>query len=177
MKSQIKPLTKKTSWRMSQPWRKFVLTLHVGTSVGWLGAALGMLILTITAIVTKEPEIRRAAYTFMHINDLAMMIPLGYIAFITGILLSLGTNWGVFKYYWIVVKLVLTTFVLIFAGVFTQAWVREAITVTTEGGNIEVLGANLLVNAISFLIVFWTTTTLSTYKPWGKISDARSKAG
>lgn len=173
MKNEKTPSTGKTPWRLSQSWRKFVLTLHVGTSVGWLGAAIGMLILTITAIVTKEPEIRHAAYTFMHINDLAMMIPLGYIAFITGILLSIGTNWGLFKYYWIVVKLVLTTLILVFAGVFTQVWVRGAITVTTDGGNIGVLGVYLLVNAISFLTVFWTTTTLSTYKPWGKISDNR----
>lgn len=173
MKSEKNPSTTKPPWRMSQPWRKFVLTLHVGTSVGWLGAALAMLILTITAMVTTEPEIRHAAYTFMHINDLAMMIPLGYSAFITGILLALGTNWGLFKYYWIVVKLVLTTLILIFAGVFTQVWVREAITVTTDGGSADALGIYLLVNAISFSVVFWTTTTLSTYKPWGKISDAR----
>lgn len=173
MKNEKTSSTYNNGWRMSQHLRKFILTIHVGTSVGWLGAAIAMFVLTISAIVTHDPELRHAAYTFMHIYDLAIMIPLGYLSFITGILLSLGTNWRLFKYYWIVIKLILTTLVLIFAGVFTQTWVREAINATTNGGDSGVLGVHLLVNAIAFSIVFWSTTALSTYKPWGKITDAR----
>lgn len=174
MKNNHLSTTNRPIWRISQRLRKFFLTLHIGTSVGWLGAAIAMLVL-ITALVTEDSGLRNAAYTFMHIYDLAIMIPLGYLTFLTGIVLSLGTNWGLFKYYWIATKFVLTTAVLIFAGIFTQNWVREAITNTTGGGDIGVLGVQLVANAVAFTIVFWTTTSLSVYKPWGKIRDDRRK--
>jgi hypothetical protein len=35
--------------------------------------------------------------------------PLGCVALLTGLVLSLGTRWGLLKYYWVVIALVLTT--------------------------------------------------------------------
>lgn len=49
----------------------------------------------------------------MHIYDLAIMIPLGYLALLSGVLLSARTNWGLLKHWWIVTKLVLTVAVLV----------------------------------------------------------------
>ncbi len=99
--------------RMSRRYRKLILTLHVGTSVGWLGAAIAMTVLLVTALLTQNPDLRHSAFTFMHIYDLAIMIPLGYLALLSGVLLSARTNWGLLKHWWIVTKLVLTVAVLV----------------------------------------------------------------
>ena len=155
--------------RMSRRRRKLVLTLHVGTSVGWLGAAIAMTVLLVAGLVTRNPALRHSAFTFMHVYDLAIMIPLGYLSLITGVLLSVGTNWGLLKHWWIVTKLVLTVAVLVFAGVFTSGWVLEAVARTAEDSvaDLGTLAVQLVANVVAFNIVFWTNTTVSVFKPWG----------
>ncbi len=163
--------------RMSRRRRKLVLTLHVGTSVGWLGAAIAMTVLLVAGLVTRNPALRHSAFTFMHVYDLAIMIPLGYLALITGVLLSVGTNWGLLKHWWIVTKLVLTVAVLVFAGVFTSGWVLEAVARTAENpmADLGVLAVQLVANVAAFNVVFWTTTTISVYKPWGPTPRGKRK--
>jgi hypothetical protein len=155
--------------RMSRRRRKLVLTLHVITSVGWLGAAIAMTVLLIAGFVTSNPILRHSAFAFMHIYDLAIMIPLGYLALVTGVLLSVGTNWGLLRHWWIVTKLVLTVAVLIFAGVFTSGWVLEAVSRTAENpmADLGVLAVQLVANVAAFNVVFWTNATISVFKPWG----------
>jgi hypothetical protein len=161
--------THQSKRRMSRRRRKLVLTLHVGSSVGWLGAAIAMTVLLVAGLVTGNPALRHSAFTFMHVYDLAVMIPLGYLALITGVLLSVGTNWGLLKHWWIVVKLVLTVAVLVFAGVFTSGWVLEAVARTAEDpmADLGTLAVQLVANVVAFNVVFWTNTTVSVFKPWG----------
>ena len=163
--------------RMSRRRRKLVLTLHVGTSVGWLGAAIAMTVLLVAGLVTRNPALRHSAFTFMHVYDLAVMIPLGYLALITGALLSVGTNWGLLKHWWIVTKLVLTVAVLVFAGVFTSGWVLEGVARTAEDpmADLGVLAAQLVANVVAFNVVFWTNTTISVFKPWGPTPRGQHK--
>ena len=163
--------------RMSRRRRKFVLTLHVITSVGWLGAAIAMTVLLIAGFVTSNPALRHSAFAFMHVYDLAIMIPLGYLALVTGVLLSVGTNWGLLKHWWIVTKLVLTVAVLVFAGVFTSGWVLEAVARTAENptADLGALSVELAANFAAFNVVFWTTATISVYKPWGPTPRGKRK--
>ena len=163
--------------RMSRRRRKLVLTLHVITSVGWLGAAIAMTILLVAGLVTRNPALRHSAFTFMHVYDLAVMIPLGYLALITGVLLSVGTNWGLLKHWWIVVKLVLTVAVLVFAGVFTSGWVLEAVAITARDpmADLDMLAVQLVANVAAFNIVFWMNTTISVFKPWGPTPSGERK--
>jgi hypothetical protein len=155
--------------RMPRRRRKLVLTLHVITSVGWLGAAMAMTILLVAGLVTHNPALRHSAFAFMHVYDLAIMIPLGYLALVTGVLLSVGTNWGLLRHWWIVTKLVLTVAVLLFAGVFTSGWVLEAVARTAENpmADLGVLAVQLIANVATFNVVFWTNATISVFKPWG----------
>jgi membrane protein implicated in regulation of membrane protease activity len=113
----------------------------------------------------------------MHVYDLAIMIPLGYLALITGVLLSVGTTWGLLKHWWIVTKLVLTIAVLAFAGFFTSGWVLGAVARTAENpmADLGVLGVQLAVNFAAFNVVFWTTTIISIYKPWGPTPRGKRK--
>lgn len=45
----------------------------------------------------KDPGLRSSTYAFMHIYDLAIMIPFGFLSLLTGVFLSAGTNWGLFS--------------------------------------------------------------------------------
>jgi len=50
----------------------------------------------------------RAAYLATELTTWFVIVPLAFAALITGIVQSLGTTWGLFRHYWVVVKFVLT---------------------------------------------------------------------
>jgi hypothetical protein len=88
--------------------RKFALTSHVTSSVGWLGAVGAFLALAIAGVTSQNAQTVRAAYLAMHMTTWFVIVPLCLAALLTGIVQSLGTTWGLFRHYWIVTKLVLT---------------------------------------------------------------------
>ena len=94
----------------SSPLRKFLLTVHVIVSVGWLGAIAAYIALNVPAVASTDPQSVRAAYLMMEPVALYGIVPLSLASLLTGIVQSLGTPWGLFRHYWVVVSLVLTVF-------------------------------------------------------------------
>jgi hypothetical protein len=93
---------------MSLRLRRFTLTAHVTSSVGWLGAVVAYLALPITALNSTDPGTIQAAYIAMELLGWYVIVPFSLAALATGLVQSLGTEWGLFKYYWVVAKLGLT---------------------------------------------------------------------
>lgn len=87
--------------------RKVVLTVHVISAVGWIGAACAYLSLTVAALTSESDDTVRAAFLAMELVYFAL-IPLAATALVTGVAQALGTNWGLLRHYWIVAKLLLT---------------------------------------------------------------------
>ena len=94
---------------MNQALRKLSLTTHIIVSVGWLGAVAAYLALAIAGLTTQEQELARAAYISMAVIGKYVIIPLGLLTLVAGIVHALGTSWGLFRYWWILVKFALTT--------------------------------------------------------------------
>ncbi|WP_158891406.1 hypothetical protein [Amycolatopsis anabasis] len=150
--------------------RKLWLTLHIGFSVGWLGAAMAMLVLAVVGATAADRELRHHAYEIMHIFDLAIVIPLVLLSLGTGLVVSLGTRWGLVRYWWVLVKFVLALSIPVFAGLQESFWVREAVEVTRADRAAELAGTDLRlwVCFVVFTLLLWTATALSAYKPWGR---------
>src|SRR5688572_22205268 len=88
--------------------RKLLLLLHVTTSVGLLGAVAAFLVLAIAGLATADDNLATAAYLSMRILTLDLIVPLAAATLLIGLVQSIGTPWGLVRYYWIIVKLVLT---------------------------------------------------------------------
>ncbi len=56
--------------------RKFALTTHVSSSVGWLGAVAGFPALAVTGLSSQHDETVRAAYIAMHLTTWFVIVPL-----------------------------------------------------------------------------------------------------
>ena len=82
--------------------RKFALTTHVTSSVGWPGAVGAFLALAIAGVGSEDAQIVRAAYLAMHLITWSVIVPFCLAALLTGIVQSLGTTWGPFRHYWVV---------------------------------------------------------------------------
>src|SRR5690242_16765732 len=93
--------------RLSPRVYKAVLTAHIVASGAWLGVFVGKLALGIAAVAASDPAVAGARYDAM--NVLTPAFPVTAIGtIVTGVLLSLGTKWGLLRHYWVATKLVLT---------------------------------------------------------------------
>jgi hypothetical protein len=101
--------------------RKFVRTAHVILTVGWLGTVAAFLVLAVAGLTSADAQIVRAAYISMNLITRFAIVPLSLAPLLlTGPILSLGTPWGLFRHYWIVVKLLINILSTIILLVHTQ---------------------------------------------------------
>jgi hypothetical protein len=152
------------------------LTLHVISSVGWLGAVVAFLVLSVTGVRSHTPETVRAVYIAMNIIGLLVIVPLSIASLLTGIVQGLGTPWGLFRYYWVVTKLALTigaTALLMLHQFMAVATAAEKVMLPAPGSLPDVgpLANQLVFDAGLAIVVLLVTTTLSVFKPWGRIRE------
>lgn len=150
--------------------RKFALTAHVTSSVGWLGAVAGFLALAVAGLTSENTQTVRAAYLAMNLTAWCVIVPLSLASPLTGIVQSLGTSWGLFRHYWIVLKLIITipaTIILLLHMQPMGHLARVVAETTLASGELSGLRVKLVANAIAALVVLLVATALSIYKPMG----------
>lgn len=150
--------------------RKFALTAHVTLSVGLLGSIAAFLALGVVGLTSQEPQMVRAAYPAMDVVARLVIVPLALASLLTGIVQSLGTPWGLFRYYWILLKLLLTTIaavVLLLKMELIDYAARLAAETTLSRADIRAAGIQLVVHAAGGLLVLLVPAALSVYKPPG----------
>ena len=156
---------------MAPSLRRLTFTTHITSSVGWIGAVLVFLALAVIAMTSQDERTVRGAYLVMAPAAWFVLVPLAHASLVTGIALSLGTAWGLFRHYWIVFKLLITVvatvILLIYMGTFRQmAGVAADPVVDLE----VVRNASPIVHSILALILLITATLLGVYKPFGMTS-------
>ena len=150
--------------------RKAALTAHVTTSVGWLGAVAVFLVLAITGMTSHDSTTVRGAYLAMEVAAWYVVVPLAFSSLLTGLVSSLGTVWGLFRYYWVIAKLLL---VLVATGVLlaqlTPISRLAELAATAPPTATDIPGAreSLIVHATGGMVVLILTTVLAVYKPPG----------
>jgi hypothetical protein len=155
---------------MRPPLRKFVLTAHITFAVGWLGAVAGSLALAIAGLTSQNAQTVRAAYLAMELMARFVIVPLSFAPLLTGPILSLGTRWGLFRHYWILVKLLITLLSTLLMLVHTHpiSYVAGvAAGKTLSRADLHSLRIQLVVYAGAALLALLVTTALSVYKPRG----------
>src|SRR5215469_4969672 len=152
---------------MAPQLRKFALTLHVIVSVGWAGSVAGFLALAIMGLASPEIEHVRASYLAMDLTYRSVVIPLGLASLVTGLVSSLGTEWGLLRHYWVLVKLLLTIPASILMLMHMHL-ASMAAAETLSNADLSRLRFQLVVYASAALLVLLVATALSTYKPRGR---------
>jgi hypothetical protein len=151
--------------RLRPKTRKYVLVVHVIVSVGALGLYLALLTPAITGLTTGDLETLRAAYLAMGIFSDTLIIPINLAVLITGLVLSLGTQWGLLRYYWVLTKFLLTLG-LATASIFgLRARIADAIgnlsSIPTRASDVGAVGTLLVILLPIAVLNYATTTVLS----------------
>jgi hypothetical protein len=158
--------------------RKFALTAHVTSSVGWLGAVAGFLALAIAGLTSQDAQIVRAAYLSMELTGWFVIVPFSFASLLTGLVQSLGTTWGLFRHYWVLAKLLITVFATILLLVHMQPIGRVAsVAAETTLSSTDLRGRRiqLVADAGAALVVLLVATALSVYKPQGRTPYGRNQ--
>jgi hypothetical protein len=156
--------------------RKLVLTAHVTTSVGWLGAVGAFLALALTGLIVDSAATVRGAYVAAEVVTWAVIVPLCFASLVTGVMQSVGTSWGLFRHYWVVVKLVLTVAATALLLLHTQPIGHLGSVAASGAGfrpDLDGMRIQLVVDAIAALVVLLGATVLAVYKPRGLTSVGR----
>ena len=147
--------------------RKFALTAHVVSSVGWLGAVGVFLALSVAGLTVEDVETVRAAYLAMELTVWWVLVPLALASLLTGLVQGLGTTWGLFRHYWVLVKLVLTVFATIVLLLYTQTISFVARLAAERAALGELRDPSPALHAGAALLVLLVATVLAVYKPRG----------
>lgn len=149
---------------------KVALTAHVISSVGWFGAVAAFLALALAGLRSDDGQMVRAAYLAMELTAGFVIVPLSLVSFLTGVALSLGTTWGLFRHYWVLAKIVMTIPAIGLLLLHMQPisrMARVAAASTLIGADLGGLKIQLVAYAAAALVVLLVATVLSTYKPRG----------
>jgi hypothetical protein len=140
-----------------------------------LGNMVAFLIFSITAAATNEKGVVHTCYQAMNIlaNTSVKASTIGTT--ITGILLSIWTKWGLFKFYWIIVKEGLTLILIVLNLWAMYAWTLQVLTGMNTSGEMQEpsfvhaeLWTGIVFQIISLVLIY----VISVFKPWGKRSGA-----
>ena len=151
------------------PLRKLALAVHLTCSVGWIGAIVAYLALDLTVATSEDADAVRAAWLAMALVIWWAIVPLALAALLTGVVMALGTKWGLFRHWWVLISFLLTvlaTLVLLSeAGVIT----RSAAVAAASTTSVEELRAlpPTLPHSVGGFLVLLLIQVLNVYKPQG----------
>jgi hypothetical protein len=151
--------------------RKFALTAHVTSSVGWLGGVVSFLALAVAGLTSQDTRTVRAVYLAMELTGRYVLVPLSLASLLTGLVQSLGTKWGLFRHHWVLAKLTINLFANIVLLIYIQtlgflADVAADMSLTSSDLS-ELRSPTAVVHSGGALLLLLVATTLSVYKPQG----------
>lgn len=159
--------------RLTPTTRKLLLLLHIVVSVGWLGLNVGNLTLAITGLTTDDPGTQHAAFGAMYLIGGTLLIPVSLLALVSGVLLGMYSKWGLVRYRWVLVKLVLTIIAVVLIPLSLLPGLRElsALVAATPADRLAdsgPLALDMLAAGLVSTSMYVTNAVLSVLKPWGR---------
>lgn len=160
---------------MSPGVRRFALAAHLSFSVGWIGAVLAYLGLGVAAETSSDALTVRAAWIGMELIGWYVIVPLAVTSLVTGLIMALGTRWGLLRHYWVLFSFALTV-------VATAVLLLHMPTVSStadvardaDTASLVALGGDLVHPGIG-LVVLLVVLVLNLYKPRGLTGYGRRR--
>ncbi len=156
--------------------RNWWLIAHIMFVIIYFSGLLGTLLLTsVATTLTTHREQIYAAHIFSKYCDWFLIIPGAFGSLITGIWLSIRTQWGLTKYYWVIVKIIGNSSAILFGSTMMRIWFDQTVDLSSLGQmnplqnpaylhnrQLLIIGTIISLSILTFLVV------TSYVKPWGK---------
>jgi SNF family Na+-dependent transporter len=173
-----------SAMKMPPRLRKGMLAAHLTCSVGWLGAVVAYLVLDLTVATSSDAQAVRAAWIAMGQVTSSVLVPLAVASLVTGVVMAIGTKWGLFRHWWVLISLLLTLFAVLVLLSESELIGRVAAMAADPSASDEVLFAvpATLPHSLGGLVVLLVIQVLNVYKPqgltpygWRKLQEERRR--
>jgi hypothetical protein len=158
--------------RLSRRARKAVLVVHLASAGGWIGLDVVLATLVVTAAATDDPARKAVCLQALELFAVRPMLATGLVCLVSGLVLGLGTKYGLVRFWWVAIKLVLNVVLVVLVATALRSGVHDA----AEQGRLLAAGrvgsvpiGDLKFPPIVSPIALMVATTLSVYKPWGRV--------
>jgi hypothetical protein len=145
-------------WQLGARTRRGVLVVHIVSAGTWIGIDVVMGVLVFTALFAAKEGTRALCYRALELFAVWPLIVTGLVCLASGVVLGLGTNYGLVRYWWVAIKLALNV-VLIVLVVFA---LRPGVIEMAEQGWRFIAGepASLAVGGLIFPPIVSTSALL-----------------
>jgi uncharacterized membrane protein len=157
--------------------RKGVLVVHIVSAGVWIGIDVVMAVFIFTALLTDDDDTKALCFLALELFAVWPLLMTGLICLASGVVLGLGTKYGLVRYWWVAIKLVLnivlTALVLIalrpeVSRAAEQGWRFAA------GEPAPLVVGNLIFPPIVSPTALLIAVALAVFKPWGLIRKRRA---
>lgn len=152
--------------KLRRPARRATLVVHVAASAGWLGLTLGLVALAAAAITTDSAPTIEASVRSMKVFTDWLVLPLAFLTLLSGVLLSLGTPWGLAQHRWVYTKFWLTLVTVTASTFALRPGVNDA-AATVSAGEQLASSTDLIAGPIVSMSAYLFMMVISVLKPWG----------
>ena len=158
--------------RLGRDTRRLVLLVHLVCSLGWLGADVVLGVLAVTGFTSDDPFLVASSYTALQTFAVPVLLTLGLGSLGSGVLLGLGSRWGVVRTRWVLAKLVVNVVLVTLVPVLLQPRVAEVAALARSADPVlaDQLGRgplDLLFPAFVSGSALVVASILGIWKPWG----------
>ncbi|HWC41534.1 MAG TPA: hypothetical protein VHK02_06075 [Actinomycetota bacterium] len=163
-------------WRLGSRTRKGVLVLHIASAGAWLGVDVAMGVLIFTALASDDLATRALCYRALELVAVGPLLACGLLSLLTGVVLGLGSRYGLVRYWWVAVKLVLN---LVLTALVLVALAPEVAAHADRARQFQAgLPVPLEVGQLIFPPVvspaaLLVAIVLAVFKPWGRTRQGR----
>lgn len=159
-------------FRLGVRTRRAVLITHIASAGAWLGVDVAMAVLVVTAMTTDEPGTLAFSLQALEVVSIWPLLVCGLLCLLSGIVLGLGSKWGLLRYWWVAVKLVLNLVLTALVLVSLRAEVAEQAALGRRSAAGEAVTydlSNLIYPPTVSPTLLLVAIALSVIKPWGRI--------
>jgi hypothetical protein len=166
-----RPATRVT-WPISRTARRTWLVVHILSGGAWIGIDVLVAVLVGAAMLAGDDATRALAYRSLAAFTGWPMLGSGLVCLLSGLVLGLGSPYGLVRFWWVAVKLVInlllcTLIVVLLLPGMTE--VAEYGTSLAQGREPTRTVAHLFMPPTVSLTLLGVATVLSVFKPWGRI--------
>lgn len=166
------PAGRRSRLTLSPGLRKAVLVVHIVAAGAWIGVDVMVAVLVGVGWLADDPATQGLAYEALSEFVVVPMLVSGLLSLASGLVLGLATKWGLVRYWWVAVKLVLNlalclTIILVLSP--GMAEVGEHGRALRDGAPATADVSNLFFPPTVSLTALTLATVLSVVKPWGRV--------
>jgi len=158
--------------------RKAILLTHIAAAGTWLGIDVVLGVMVGTALVTGDAQQAGVALQSLGLFVVGPLVVVGLLCLASGVLLGVGSRYGLVRYWWVAVKLVLNVVLVVLVLVLLRPGVGEVSEAARAGllaGTGPPAVGDLVYPPLVSGTVVLTAMALSVAKPSGTIRRSRGR--